>query len=44
MDNSSYERGAGIGISTSNYMLNKMKLKAGFTSNENGTTVAIGRA
>ncbi|OMC80709.1 two-component sensor histidine kinase [Paenibacillus odorifer] len=44
MDNSSYERGAGIGLSTSNYMLNKMKLKAGFTSNENGTTVAIGRA
>ncbi|WP_340010211.1 HAMP domain-containing sensor histidine kinase [Paenibacillus sp. FSL H7-0690] len=44
MDNSSYERGAGIGLSTSNYMLNKMKLKADFTSNENGTTVAIGRA
>lgn len=44
MDNSSYERGVGIGLSTSNYMLNKMKLKAGFTSNENGTTVAIGRA
>ncbi|WP_339167939.1 histidine kinase dimerization/phospho-acceptor domain-containing protein [Paenibacillus sp. FSL H7-0943] len=43
MDNSSYERGAGIGLSTSNYMLNKMKLKADFTSNENGTTVAIGR-
>jgi two-component system, OmpR family, sensor histidine kinase BaeS len=44
MDNSSYERGAGIGLSTSNYMLNKMKLKAEFTSNKNGTTVAIGRA
>ncbi|GAV12878.1 histidine kinase A domain protein [Paenibacillus sp. NAIST15-1] len=44
MDNSSYERGAGIGLSTSNYMLKKMKLKADFTSNENGTRVAIGRA
>ncbi|MFD3274023.1 sensor histidine kinase [Paenibacillus dendritiformis] len=44
MDNSSYERGAGIGLSTSNYMLKKMKLKADFTSNENGTRVTIGRA
>lgn len=44
MDNSSYKRGAGIGLSTLNYMLNKMKLKAEFTSNENGTRVAIGRA
>ncbi|MDQ0088897.1 signal transduction histidine kinase [Paenibacillus anaericanus] len=44
MDNSSYERGAGIGLSTSNYMLKKMKLKADFTSNEYGTRVAIGRA
>jgi len=44
MDNSSYERGAGIGLSTSNYILKKMKLKADFTSNENGTRVAIGRA
>lgn len=44
MDNSSYERGAGIGLSTSNYMLKKMKLIADFTSNENGTRVAICRA
>ncbi|KTD86664.1 sensor histidine kinase [Paenibacillus etheri] len=44
MNNSSYERGAGIGLSTSNYMLKKMKLKADFTSNDNGTRVAIGRA
>jgi len=44
MDNSSYERGAGIGLSISNYMLKKMKLKADFTSNENGTRVAISRA
>ncbi|MEC0176899.1 HAMP domain-containing sensor histidine kinase [Paenibacillus favisporus] len=44
MDNSSYEGGAGIGLSTSNYMLKRMKLKAEFTSNENGTRVAIGRA
>jgi two-component system, OmpR family, sensor histidine kinase BaeS len=43
MNNSSYERGAGIGLSTLNYMLKKMKLKADFTSNENGTRVAIGR-
>lgn len=44
MDNSSYECGTGIGLSASNYMLKKMKLKADFTSNENGTRVAIGRA
>lgn len=44
MDNSSFEGGAGIGLSASNYMLKKMKLKADFTSNENGTRVAIGRA
>ncbi|MGV2644351.1 sensor histidine kinase, partial [Clostridium perfringens] len=42
MDNSSYERGAGIGLSASNFMLKKMKLKADFTSNENGTKVVIG--
>lgn len=44
MDNSSHEGGAGIGLSAANYMLKKMKLKADFTSNENGTRVAIGRA
>lgn len=44
MDNSSDERGAGIGLSTCHYMLKKMKLKADFTSNKNGTRVAIGRA
>ncbi|MBM7713426.1 signal transduction histidine kinase [Bacillus thermophilus] len=44
MDHSSYERGAGIGLSASNYMLKKMKLKADFISTENGTKVAIGRA
>ncbi|MEC0239872.1 HAMP domain-containing sensor histidine kinase [Paenibacillus dokdonensis] len=44
MDNSSYEGGSGIGLSISNYMLKKMKLKADFTSNDNGTRVAIGRA
>ncbi|RCX23669.1 signal transduction histidine kinase [Fontibacillus phaseoli] len=43
MDNSSYERGAGIGLSTCHYMLKKMNLKADFTSNEDGTSVAIGR-
>lgn len=44
IDHSSYERGAGIGLSASNYMLKKMKLKAIFISTENGTRVAIGRA
>ncbi|MEH7649838.1 HAMP domain-containing sensor histidine kinase [Bacillus safensis] len=44
MDHSSYERGAGIGLSASNYMLKKMKLKADFISTENGTRVAISRA
>lgn len=44
MDNSSYEGGSGIGLSALNYMLKKMKRKADFTSNENGTRVVIGRA
>ncbi|KRG13642.1 sensor histidine kinase [Lederbergia galactosidilytica] len=44
MDHSSYERGAGIGLSASKYMLKKMKLKADFISTENGTRVVIGRA
>jgi signal transduction histidine kinase len=44
MNNSSYERGVGIGLSASKYMLKKMKLKAVFTSNKNGTRIAIGRA
>lgn len=44
MNNSSYERGEGIGLSASKYMLKKMKLKAVFTSNKNGTRIAIGRA
>ena len=44
MNNSSYERGAGIGLSISNYMLKKMQLKADFISDENGTRVEICRA
>lgn len=44
LDNSSHEGGAGMGLSTCHYMLNKMNLKADFTSNENGTRVSIGRA
>lgn len=44
MENSAYERGAGIGLSAANYMLQKMKLEAGFSSDENGTSVTIGRA
>jgi two-component system, OmpR family, sensor histidine kinase BaeS len=43
MDHTSYERGAGIGLSALHYMLKKMRLKADFTSNETGTSVAIGR-
>ncbi|MUT68485.1 HAMP domain-containing sensor histidine kinase [Paenibacillus sp. NEAU-GSW1] len=44
LDNSSYKSGSGIGLSTCDYMLKKMNLKADFISNENGTTVAVGRA
>ncbi|WP_339225071.1 HAMP domain-containing sensor histidine kinase [Paenibacillus sp. FSL H8-0332] len=44
MDNSSYEHGAGMGLSTAIYMLNQMKLNADFASNVNGTSVTIGRA
>lgn len=43
LDKSSHGGGAGIGLSTCDYMLNKMNLKADFTSNEDGTNVAIGR-
>ncbi|MDN4068874.1 HAMP domain-containing sensor histidine kinase [Paenibacillus vini] len=44
LDKSSHGGGAGIGLSTCDYMLNKMNLKADFTSNEDGTNVAISRA
>lgn len=44
LDNSSYGEGAGIGLSTCNYMLKKMKLHASFTSSEKGTRIVIGRA
>ncbi|CAM4483355.1 HAMP domain-containing sensor histidine kinase [Paenibacillus typhae] len=44
MENSSYERGAGIGLSAVRFMLEKMKLVAGFSSDENGTSVTIGKA
>ncbi|MBB4824950.1 signal transduction histidine kinase [Sporosarcina luteola] len=44
MNHASDEHGAGIGLSASHYMLKKMKLKADFTSNENGTRVTIGKA
>ncbi|OMF97575.1 HAMP domain-containing sensor histidine kinase [Paenibacillus sp. FSL R7-0273] len=45
MDNSSaYEHGAGIGLSAVGYMLEKMRLKAEFTSDEYGTSVTIGKA
>ncbi|MNY65609.1 hypothetical protein D3C86_2029040 [compost metagenome] len=44
MDNSSYEHGAGIGLSAVSYMLAKMRLKADFTSDENGTSITIGKA
>lgn len=44
MNNFSYERGAGIGLSIATYMLEQMKLKAEFTSDENGTRITIGKA
>lgn len=44
MDNSSSMHGAGIGLSTCHYMLDKMKLKADFASNEKGTKVVIRKA
>lgn len=44
MEHSSYEGGAGMGLSITTYMLNQMKLKADFISTENGTSVEIGRA
>ncbi|WP_368655127.1 histidine kinase dimerization/phospho-acceptor domain-containing protein [Ornithinibacillus sp. 4-3] len=44
MDQSSDKSGVGIGLSISNYMLEKMKLKAQFLTNENGTKVVISRA
>ncbi|GIP53754.1 hypothetical protein J42TS3_27890 [Paenibacillus vini] len=44
LNKSSHGGGAGIGLSTCDYMLNKMNLNADFTSNEDGTNVAIGRA
>lgn len=43
IDLPSSEGGAGIGLSITNYMLKKMKLKANFISNENGTRVVICR-
>ncbi|WP_150271158.1 sensor histidine kinase [Paenibacillus tepidiphilus] len=44
MDSASGERGAGIGLSAAAFMLDRMKLKADFTSTAKGTSVAIGRA
>ncbi|AIQ52202.1 HAMP domain-containing sensor histidine kinase [Paenibacillus sp. FSL R7-0331] len=44
MDNSSYEHGAGIGLSAVSYMLEKMRLKAEFTTDETGTSVTVSRA
>lgn len=43
MDQSSDKSGVGIGLSISNYMLEKMKLKAQFLTDENGTKVVISR-
>lgn len=44
MNQSPDKSGVGIGLSISNYMLEKMKLKAQFLTNENGTKVVISRA
>lgn len=41
MDNTSDERGAGIGLSICHTMLKRMGLQANFTSNEKGTRVVI---
>ncbi|WP_405113092.1 HAMP domain-containing sensor histidine kinase [Paenibacillus sp. FSL K6-1217] len=43
LDHSAYGGGAGIGLSTVQYMLNTMNLKAEFNSNGQGTRVVIGR-
>lgn len=43
MDHSAYAGGAGIGLSTVQYMLNTMNLKAEFNSSGQGTKVVIGR-
>lgn len=43
MDHPSDELGAGIGLSASHYMLEKMNLKADFASNKQGTIATIGR-
>lgn len=43
LDHSTYDGGAGMGLSTVHYMLNTMKLKAEFNSSEEGTSVVIGR-
>jgi len=44
MDRTSDEPGAGIGLSASLYMLEKMDLQAEFVSNEQGTSITIGRS
>ncbi|MGO3170124.1 MAG: HAMP domain-containing sensor histidine kinase [Bavariicoccus seileri] len=41
MEESSYDRGAGIGLSITNYMLKKMRLQAHFSSSNQGTIVEI---
>lgn len=44
MEGSSYDRGAGIGLSITNYMLKKMKLQARFSSSDKGTIVEIDKS
>jgi len=44
MTRSSDERGAGLGLSITHFMLDKMNLKANFHSTDHGTSVVIGRA
>ncbi|WP_340023613.1 HAMP domain-containing sensor histidine kinase [Paenibacillus sp. FSL K6-1096] len=41
MNHSTYDGGAGMGLSTVHYMLNTMKLKAQFNSSGEGTSVVI---
>ncbi|MBY7141908.1 sensor histidine kinase [Virgibacillus sp. NKC19-3] len=44
MEASSYDRGAGIGLSITNYMLKQMKLQAHFSSSNQGTIVEIDKS
>jgi len=44
MEESSYDRGAGIGLSITNYMLKQMELQVHFSSSKQGTIVEIDKS